>query len=1257
MSFLPGRFLDPDVSKQVSKRQEVLGNRERLIDGVDSFEAYSFFNKKVPFIKLTSGIDKGEFNEKTRKVDNPTSTFAAAAVLDNGYKSATGIVPGYEESETLGFRPQAGITGLQVRTHNRFGSLRTATVQFNCNSVEQLNKYEQVFMRPGYSALLEWGNSIYLDSTFGEVSAVDILLSDSFLNKTITQDIVASSILQAQLSKVSTLTIEELKTLDKTELAVVADSLGYTREQLEAAIKGSSRSIRDTKQGIYDAIEHLRKKYHYNYDAMYGLIKNFSWTIRPDGGYNCTADIVSIGSTIESLTVNAGVTEKEVVSLYNQLEVITPTEAGDEEISSGEIWSQAITEFTTDLTGTLSAIFGGLVSAAVTSDDAPEDLKPFFIGLEDLAERRNNSPDRGSDFKYKVGILPPNFNFDSLNTRCRIYQLNLDETPFTINIRGDYRVIRGTTAGNIDAALGAVVLGPDDPIEDQPVYKLFNNQTFKIGENIEATLEYVDHTFVKESAFLYDIAAFDVRYALRLVDLNTDVDVTDGGSSLTASELIKQFAPQYSSRIHLYLYALQVAMQKKVGDDLYYEKKVNQSEILLDSFITSSYNTLAARKRVVLDGDEPQPPHHTYIQLGYLLDILNHYIPDSGESREPLFKFHTNTKLKHGFKTFGDRSPNHHASVDIAVCLLPNSYPASKTKRDDILNIFLEIDYVCGVLDQTLSTGELRLYETVTQIIGDVARVTGGINGYDLQYFEDTFTFHVVDREVLDPAAQTTSAPVLDLVGKNSMLRSLNITSKLSPAISTQIAIAAQASPHSSTIEGTMFERFNKGLIDRYIPEKKTFNDKELERLAQQDEDRAKKLQEQLSVAYRYLRLIYGGSTFTGLKAKVPGAVAEYTVLCKKLLEQEMDDKSFGGIIPFELSMTIEGMSGFQVMESFLINQSIIPDSYKGSGDIAFLITGLDNRVDMNGWVTTVKAQIYQFDQNKRAPIYPLVGKQLDLSDTGELNIQDDGGNTGEIENTDATIEGGVTYKGIRWEVGRGHVVKNSTRDANVKTLIDVMEEEGITNKYAQVGILAVVGKECGFVPKNEYSYSGTSIARLRDRFSTRLAHLTDDQVERVKKNNEEFYELIYGLAALKKGYAGGLKYDADGKIIPWNGNPRTSSSWTLHYQKGDGYKYRGRGFNQLTFKGNYKARGEEIGMDLVSNPDKVNEIPVAALIACNFLKSACKRKAKKDINSFASKDDAVYWITRGNAGGREIRGDETYENAVNVARQFEIVA
>lgn len=47
----------------------------------------------------------------------------------------------------------------------------------------------------------------------------------------------------------------------------------------------------------------------------------------------------------------------------------------------------------------------------------------------------------------------------------------------------------------------------------------------------------------------------------------------------------------------------------------------------------------------------------------------------------------------------------------------------------------------------------------------------------------------------------------------------------------------------------------------------------------------------------------------------------------------------------------------------------------------------------------------------------------------------------------------------------------------------------------------------------------------------------------------------------------------------------------------GDGPKYCGRGYVQLTWKNNYKLAGDKLGVDLVANPDKAMEPSIAAKI------------------------------------------------------------
>lgn len=67
----------------------------------------------------------------------------------------------------------------------------------------------------------------------------------------------------------------------------------------------------------------------------------------------------------------------------------------------------------------------------------------------------------------------------------------------------------------------------------------------------------------------------------------------------------------------------------------------------------------------------------------------------------------------------------------------------------------------------------------------------------------------------------------------------------------------------------------------------------------------------------------------------------------------------------------------------------------------------------------------------------------------------------------------------------------------------------------------------------------------------------------------------------------------------------------------GEGYEYRGRGFLQCTGKTNYEIVGKVIGIDLVSEPEKLSTIPVAAEAAAAQFMALCKDDADRgDINA-----------------------------------------
>lgn len=97
--------------------------------------------------------------------------------------------------------------------------------------------------------------------------------------------------------------------------------------------------------------------------------------------------------------------------------------------------------------------------------------------------------------------------------------------------------------------------------------------------------------------------------------------------------------------------------------------------------------------------------------------------------------------------------------------------------------------------------------------------------------------------------------------------------------------------------------------------------------------------------------------------------------------------------------------------------------------------------------------------------------------------------------------------------------------------------------------------------------------------------------------------------------------------------NPQRLGEWAYggregNCEKGDGYAYRGRGFNQLTFRGQYRAYGERMGIDLETHPELAEQPAISLRIAImEWADSDCNRFA--DRNNGRAVGNA---INRGNA-------------------------
>jgi len=188
----------------------------------------------------------------------------------------------------------------------------------------------------------------------------------------------------------------------------------------------------------------------------------------------------------------------------------------------------------------------------------------------------------------------------------------------------------------------------------------------------------------------------------------------------------------------------------------------------------------------------------------------------------------------------------------------------------------------------------------------------------------------------------------------------------------------------------------------------------------------------------------------------------------------------------------------------------------------------------------------------------------------------------------------------------------------NINIFIDEMNKMGITDPLQQIGILSVAAKESGFKSFKESSYCKTSDSRIIQVFGSKLGN----RCASLKCDDSKFFECLYG---------------------------KNSGKRLGNTEPGDGYKYIGRGYNQITGKYNYQKVGQRIGVDLVSNPELLEDPRIAAKAAISYF---TKGKSPESFPKFDNKEDAVVYFADLNSGSQS---QTARTNALNKMDDFNI--
>ena len=223
-----------------------------------------YANSRNAWVRMVSSVNVSKSNSLAKYY-----TLQGGTLYDNALRSGIGTstqaysTKAYEGNNKFGMRPMPGITSVEIKSKSAYGSVREITVNFNCWDIKQLEDLELLYMRLGYTVLVEWGWNTSLKNDDGEVSFN--IPSDAY-----------SGVLNGSLDK----------------------------------------------EGIYTTIKRLSSTG--NYDALYGKVQNYNWSARADGGYDCSVSIISLGEILQSLKVNfnASSTSISVSGLFSPPETI-----------------------------------------------------------------------------------------------------------------------------------------------------------------------------------------------------------------------------------------------------------------------------------------------------------------------------------------------------------------------------------------------------------------------------------------------------------------------------------------------------------------------------------------------------------------------------------------------------------------------------------------------------------------------------------------------------------------------------------------------------------------------------------------------------------------------------------------------------------------------------------------------------------------------------------------------------------------------
>ena len=393
-------------------------------------------------------------------------------------------------------------------------------------------------------------------------------------------------------------------------------------------------------------------------------------------------------------------------------------------------------------------------------------------------------------------------------------------------------------------------------------------------------------------------------------------------------------------------------------------------------------NSAALSIRGVDTDEEIEFDPQTYITLGTLLALISSKISISGKNGEEnitpyvLFDINLNNYLDDDnyIATFpGNFSANPNIclipyqpiSPDITKQVnLPDTTVNKILKKsnffsvDDnpligrMINIYINMGFILKTFEGSMnSDGEVILLDFLKTVLDGVNTSLGGLNDFRIIHNKDTNLFEIRSEVPLNIKSDPEPFPINTFgvtKGEGSFVREMDLNSELTDKYAAMVTIGAQANGNIAQSNSTAFSIYNKGLVDRVIKEK-------VDTAAKTEEEKLNAFAELFTEdVIECFDDIYDDKNFTNDNISILENInSQFCKLATGALTQR---KKYPApfFLPFNLSLTMDGLSGMKIYQSFKVDGKALPLTYN-SENIQLIIKSLSHEVSPDGWLTKVE--------------------------------------------------------------------------------------------------------------------------------------------------------------------------------------------------------------------------------------------------------------------------------------------------------------